>query len=61
VGGSEAKKGPGSDFFPQYFSMVVLNSPRRETPKNVMKENRETTGFGLSVVFFVKDFDTAFW
>jgi hypothetical protein len=34
VGGSEAKKGPGSDLFVSIFFMVFLKSPHRETPKN---------------------------
>jgi hypothetical protein len=35
---------------------VFLNSPHRETPKNVKKENREKIGFGFFVDFFVKHF-----
>jgi hypothetical protein len=35
---------------------IVLNSPRRETPKNVIKTNREEIGFGFFVDFFVKAF-----
>jgi hypothetical protein len=39
VGGSEAKQGPGSDLcFSDVFVMVFLNSPHRETPKNLMKQ-----------------------
>jgi hypothetical protein len=56
VGGSEAKKGLGSDFFWGYFFIVFLNSPYRETLKNVIKEIREKVGFGLLVEFFVKTF-----
>jgi hypothetical protein len=33
---------------------VFLNSPHRETPKNVIKKNREKVGFGFLVDFFVK-------
>jgi hypothetical protein len=58
VGWSEAKKGPGSDFFDIFF-MVFLNSPHRETPKNVIKNNQENIGFGFLVECFVKTFD--FW
>jgi hypothetical protein len=35
---------------------VFLNSPRRETPKNVIKKNREKVGFGLLVEIFVSRF-----
>ena len=35
---------------------MFLNSPYRETPKNVIKKNREKVGFGLLVEFFVKTF-----
>jgi hypothetical protein len=56
VGGSEAKKGLGSDLFFDIFLIVSLNSPHRETPKNVIKQNREKIGFGLLVDFFVKTF-----
>jgi hypothetical protein len=44
VGGSEAKKGPGSDLF----------SPHRDTPKNVIK--RFVFGFRFFVDFLVKTF-----
>jgi hypothetical protein len=54
--GSEAKKGPGSDLFFDIFKMVLLNSPRRETPKNVIKNNRQKISFGFFVDFFVKAF-----
>jgi hypothetical protein len=46
--------GMGSDLFFRYFLIVFLNSPHRETPKNVIKQNRETIGFGFLVDFFVK-------
>jgi hypothetical protein len=39
VGGwVRGRKGPGSDLFFGYFCVVFLNSPRRETPKNVIKK-----------------------
>jgi hypothetical protein len=38
VGGSEYEKGLGSDLFFRYFFIVFLNSPHRETPKNVIKK-----------------------
>jgi hypothetical protein len=41
VGGSEAKKGLGSDFLFRFFFIVFLNSPHRETPKNVIKQIRK--------------------
>jgi hypothetical protein len=56
VGGSEAKKGPGSDLFFGYFFIVFLNSPHRETPKNVIQKNRKQIGFGFFIEFFVKTF-----
>jgi hypothetical protein len=40
---------------------VFLNSPYRETPKNVINKIREKVGFGLLVDFFVKFFDTIFF
>jgi hypothetical protein len=46
--------------FPIFFLIVFLNSPHRETPKNVIKKNLEKVGFGLLVNFFVKLFDTIF-
>jgi hypothetical protein len=55
VGSSEAKKVPGLvRFFPDFF-IVFLNSPHRETPKNVIKKSRKI-GFGFFVVFFAKTF-----
>jgi hypothetical protein len=53
VGGSEAKKGPGSDLFFDIFSRVFELPEKR--PKNVIK-NREKIGFGFLVEFFVKAF-----
>ena len=47
-------------FFNIYF-IVFLNSPHRETPKNVIKQNREKIGFGFLVEFFVKTFGHDFF
>jgi hypothetical protein len=58
---SEAKKGPGSDLFFSIFFIVFLNSPHRETPKNVINKNREKIGFGFLVEFFVKTFRRDFF
>jgi hypothetical protein len=61
VGGSELEyeKGLGSlgpDLFVRYFFIVFLNSPHRETPKNVRNKIREKIGFGFLVELFVKSF-----
>jgi hypothetical protein len=42
------------------FFIVPLNSPHRETPKNVIKKNREKIGFGFFVDFF-ENFPTRFF
>jgi hypothetical protein len=47
VGGSAYEKGLGSDLFFRYVFIVFLNSPHRETPKNVIKQIREKIGFGF--------------
>jgi hypothetical protein len=39
-----------SDFCVRFF-IVFLNSPHRETPKNVINKNREKVGFGFFVDF----------
>jgi hypothetical protein len=39
-----------------FFFIVFLNSPYRETPKNVIKKIREKVGFGPLVETFVKSF-----
>jgi hypothetical protein len=36
--------------------IVFLNSPHRDTPKNVIKKNCEKIGVGFFVDFFVKTF-----
>jgi hypothetical protein len=58
---SAAKKGPGSDFLCVIFFVVFFYSPHRETPKNVIKQNREKIGLGFLVELFVKDFVTVFF
>jgi hypothetical protein len=56
VGGwVRVRKRMGSDLFFVFF-IVFVNSPHRETPKNVIKQNREKIGFGFLVEFFVKTF-----
>jgi hypothetical protein len=40
---------------------VFLNSPHRETPKNLIKQIREKIGFGFLVEFFVKTFRHEFF
>jgi hypothetical protein len=40
VGGSEYEKGLGSNLFFSIFFIVFLNSPHRETPKNVIKQEK---------------------
>jgi hypothetical protein len=42
--------------FPPDLFIAFLNCPQRETPKNVIKGNREKIGFGFIVDFFVKTF-----
>jgi hypothetical protein len=60
VGGSNAKKGPGSDFFWEIFYRVFL-LPHQETPKNVIKKEQEKNGFGFLVDFFVKTYQHDFF
>jgi hypothetical protein len=59
VGGSEAKKGPGSDLFflsPDFFFfMVFFYSTHRETPKKRDKENRQKSVLDFCR-FFCKTF-----
>jgi hypothetical protein len=43
------------------FFIVFLNSPHRETPKNVIKKNREKIGFGFFWSIFLKNFSTRFF
>jgi hypothetical protein len=58
VGGwVRGQKGTGVRFFKNIF-VLFLKSPPRKAPKNVVKENRERTGFGFLVDYLVKTFDT---
>jgi hypothetical protein len=50
------KRGGVRFVFFDIFLVVFLNSPHRETPKNVIKENQEQIGFGFLVEFFGKFF-----
>jgi hypothetical protein len=52
-GGSEygKEKEMGSDFFFDLFFIVFLNSPHRETPKNVIKNNREKSVVAFWPIF----------
>jgi len=62
VGSSEAKKVPGLvRFFWGDFLIVFLNSPHRETPKNVIKKIEKKLVWDFVVDFFEKVFDTVFW
>jgi hypothetical protein len=61
VGGSEYEKGPGSDLFFRYFFIVFLNSPHRETPKNVINKNSRKSRFWISGRIFCKNFSTRFF
>jgi hypothetical protein len=58
VGESEYGKGMGSNIVFSIFFIMFLNSPHRETPKNVIKkiEQKAKIGFGFFVEFFVKFF-----
>jgi hypothetical protein len=50
----------GQIFFRDFF-ILFLNSPHQETPKNVIKKNREKIGLGFFVDFFVKTFRQDFF
>jgi hypothetical protein len=57
LGGQKSTRA-GQIFFREFF-IVFLNSPHRETPKNVIKENRlnrEKIGLGFFCRFFCKSF-----
>jgi hypothetical protein len=54
------QKVPGLVSFFVRFFIVFLNSPHRETPKNVIKTNREKIGFGFLSIFY-KNFSTRFF
>jgi hypothetical protein len=53
VGGSEAKKGPGSDFCPDIF-YGVFEVPSPRTPKNVIKEIEKKSVLDFWSIFFCK-------
>jgi hypothetical protein len=61
LGSSGAKKVPGMVRFILRFFIMFLNSPHRETPKNVIKENREKIGFGFFCRLFCKNLTTRFF
>jgi hypothetical protein len=61
VGGSEYEKGMAPDFFRYFYRTFFLYPPRRETPKNVIKQNREKIGFGFLVDLFCKNVSTRFF
>jgi hypothetical protein len=50
------RKRDGVRFFGDMLFFVFLNSPHRETPKNVIKKIEKKIGFGFFVDFFVKTF-----
>jgi hypothetical protein len=43
-------------FFPRFIFIVFLNSPHRETPKNVIKKIEKKISFGFLVEFLIKTF-----
>jgi hypothetical protein len=47
VGGSEAEKGLGSDFFGDFFYRVFELPSPRNAQKRDKKKSREKVGFGL--------------
>jgi hypothetical protein len=57
VVGQRPKKDQVQNLFVDIF-MVFSNYPRREKPKNVIKQNREKLGFGFFPRFFGKNFST---
>jgi hypothetical protein len=59
LGGQKSTRA-GQVFFRDFF-IVFLNSPHRETPKNVMKTNREKIGFGFFWSIFLIFFSTRFF
>jgi hypothetical protein len=59
VGGCEPHRDQGH-ISGGIFFVVFLNSPRRETPKNVIKQNRENIGSDFCR-FFCKDLSTRFF
>jgi hypothetical protein len=61
VGGSEAKKGPGSDLFCLIFFYRVFELPSPRNAQKRDKTNREKIGFGFLVELFCKNFSTRFF
>jgi hypothetical protein len=61
VGGSEAKNGLGSDFFPDVSLVVFLNSPHRETPKRRDKKKSRKNRFLIFGRTFCKSLSTRFF
>jgi hypothetical protein len=59
LGGQKSTR-VGQIFLGDFF-IVFLNSPHRETPKNVIKQNREKIGLGFFCRFFCKNFSTPFF
>jgi hypothetical protein len=45
----------------RFFFIVFLNSPHRETPKNVIKKNSKKSRFWIFVRIFCKNFSTRFF
>jgi hypothetical protein len=61
VGGSEYEKGLGWGLFFRYFFIVFLNSPHRETPKNVIKIFSRKSRFWIFGRIFCKTISTCFF
>jgi hypothetical protein len=59
LGGQKSTR--AGQFFFRDFLIVFLNSPRRETAKNVIKKIEKKSGLDFLVDFFEKLFDTIFW
>jgi hypothetical protein len=60
VGGSEAKKGPGPDFFPMlFYGVFKLSSPRNAQTRDQQK--MEKTLVLVFCRFFCKSFSTQFF
>ena len=58
--GGQKSTRAGQIFFRDFF-IVFLNSPHRETPKNVIKKIDKKSVLDFFVDFFEKLFDTNFW
>jgi hypothetical protein len=57
----QSKKRDGVRFIFLIFFIVFLNSPHRETPKNVIKQNQEKSVLDFWSNFLQKLFDTMFF